>query len=244
VTVTIPASVPSLRAGTQIFDLPRGATCAICGNQLAGYILRDARGRFLCGSHQPAIRSCRFCDSAFLPGTDGARIDRCGRCAGRSVERFEEASTRFGRLLDWFAQKDMAFSAPLPGITLRDQMPLAADGMPMVGFTEKWAVPRLVIQRGLPAEVFLTVVVHELGHAWLARTGVKLLEPVEEGVCNWLAWHFARKLGTIESNFQAERIEARHDPIYGAGFKRVRAVAGPAQPGDLSAILHRLGARP
>jgi hypothetical protein len=229
-------------AAAMPFDVPSGATCALCGTLLAGYVLRDSRGRYLCGTHEPQLAHCRFCTSAFIPGAHSAAADRCARCASRAVSNPAEAEVRLSRIMRWFAKHGLALPLPLPTVTLRDRMPIAPDGMPMLGFVVKPWGDRVVMQRGLPPEVFLTVAVHELTHIWLLRAGARLAEPIEEGMCNWLAWHFARELGSADGQWQAHRTELRDDPVYGAWFRKIRSLGDELGPRDLPAMLRRLSA--
>jgi hypothetical protein len=222
------------------FDAPHGARCELCGAVLSGYFVRDTRGRLMCGAHEPQLRHCRFCTAAFIPGAYGAGADRCGRCASRAVNDDAEAAGRFARVLGWYERKGLALPGPGLPITLRDRMPVAPDGMPMLGFTEKSARPQIVMQRGLSPEVFLTVAVHEIGHAWLLASKASLPELLEEGVCNWLAWHFAREMTTADALWQATRIEMRDDPLYGAGFRQVQAAGRDLEPRDLPTLITRL----
>ena len=228
------------RAAPPSFDVPAGARCELCGEILDGYILRDARGRFLCGRHEAKLRHCRYCTAAFAPEAYGAGADRCGRCVSRAVNDEAEASGRFARVLQWFERNGLPLPRPHPPVSLRDRMPIAAEGMPMLGFADKSKRGEIVLQRGLSPELFLTVAVHEIGHLWLLGARAKLPEMLEEGVCNWLAWSFARELGTSDGAWQAQRIEMRDDPLYGAGFRRVLAAARDLKPRDLPALLTRL----
>ena len=80
--------------------------------------------------------------------------------------------------------------------------------------------------QGLPAPLFQGVVVHELGHVWLVVHDIKGLPPwAEEGFCELLAYRYYSGLNTPEGRFYAAGIENNPSPVYGEGFRRVRAMA-------------------
>ena len=84
----------------------------------------------------------------------------------------------------------------------------------------------IAVLRGLPSTLFLGVCVHELGHAWLALQGIRGLPGwAEEGFCELLSYQFYNELNTDESRYHATNIEKNSDPVYGEGFRRVRAIA-------------------
>lgn len=85
----------------------------------------------------------------------------------------------------------------------------------------------IAVVRGLSPIRFQGVVAHELGHVWTALHCVRLQPWAEEGFCELLAYRFYVDLGTAESYFHARCIEENPDPIYGDGFRRMRALLGP-----------------
>jgi hypothetical protein len=72
------------------------------------------------------------------------------------------------------------------------------------------------------------VTIHELGHVWLLVHDIKDL-PVwaEEGFCELLTYRYYTQLNTEESRYYAQGIETNPNSVYGAGFRRVRAIADP-----------------
>jgi hypothetical protein len=87
-------------------------------------------------------------------------------------------------------------------------------------------VDGIAILRGLPAALFRGVCTHELGHAWLTLQGIRSLPGwAEEGFCELLSYRFYQQLNTEESRYHIAAIEESRDPMYGDGFRRVRAIA-------------------
>jgi hypothetical protein len=80
----------------------------------------------------------------------------------------------------------------------------------------------------MPALSFQGVTVHELGHVWLIVHDVKDLPLwAEEGFCELLTHRYYTQLNTEESRYNARGIETNPDSVYGAGFRRVSAIAEP-----------------
>jgi hypothetical protein len=61
---------------------------------------------------------------------------------------------------------------------------------------------------------------------WLIVHDIKSLPLwAEEGFCDLLAHRYYTHLNTDESRYHAKGIETNPNPIYGDGFRRVRAIA-------------------
>ena len=235
----------------EIFDLPEGATCALCHRPLRGYVMRDARHQYMCGEHKGSVRVCRFCDRGFLPGGGVGVLDRCPLCVSRAVGDQAEADRRYRVLLGWFRLHRLELPNPPPPIELRDRMPNDCRGVGMLGFAERhsrlsggWYTSRIVMMVGLPIEAFFTVLVHELAHVWLTHAGFDFPEKVTEGLCDWLAHAFTVQFATPDAAYQARRIENREDPIYGDGFRGFRTFAAGAGPAELPRLVRALSANP
>lgn len=166
----------------------------------------------------------------------------CASCASRAVE--DQAYTTYAvPVAAWYARHGLQLPA-LPPITPLQRMPRLPSGVGMLGYVERMSgsgIPvRIAVSQGLPPEVLLVVLAHELGHLWLDRHGVRLGEHLIEGTCDWLAHALASTSTAEELQWQARRIERRDDPVYGRGFKAVTRAAAGDGPDKLPAILHRL----
>jgi hypothetical protein len=77
----------------------------------------------------------------------------------------------------------------------------------------------------MPPALFQGVVAHELGHAWLhINTLTRLSQKDEEGFCELMSFAYYSGLGTDDSRYRMKCIEENPDPIYGEGFREVRAI--------------------
>jgi hypothetical protein len=87
-------------------------------------------------------------------------------------------------------------------------------------------VTGVAVLLGLPSTLFQGVTVHELGHVWLIVQGIQDLPSwAEEGFCELLSYRYYSELNTPEGRYRATSIERNSDPIYGEGFRRIRARA-------------------
>jgi len=101
------------------------------------------------------------------------------------------------------------------------------------------------VLRGLPATLFQGVTVHELGHVWLIVHGIQNLPSwAEEGFCELLSYRFYTEMNTPESRHCAQAIEENPDPVYGDGFRRVRARVDASGFGRFLGILRTTKALP
>ena len=83
----------------------------------------------------------------------------------------------------------------------------------------------IAVLQGLPSMLFQGVTVHELGHVWLIVHGIHTLPAwAEEGFCEWLSYRYYLDTNTSESLYYRKGIEQNLDPVYGEGFRRIRAL--------------------
>ena len=223
------------------FHVPAGARCALCGGVLAGEVARDAHGRVFCGRHRSAGRHCRSCDRFFLPAAPGA--ERCDTCVGTLVTDAAVANRACADAAHWFARCALPLP-PAPEVRLGAAMPRSpyAAGTPMLGYAaRRGAATGIVVQAGLPLVQVRMVLAHELGHVMIAGGDIRLPAWAEEGGCDWLAHRYLGSLDMPEAEVQRRRIEARADPVHGAGFRWMRARLAGRPPADLLRLLRRGG---
>ena len=221
--------------------------CACCGKPLLGPYLVDQWGTKFCTAHRDELLACRFCGRLISPRQQGRRTlngeeIRCPICRSSAIEAIAQARPLFANLVQWVNGQGLWFNDLSLLIELRNRTQLAQflrepgdtralgatlhSTITQNGTLVRCEVRGVAILRGLPRTLFEGVTVHELGHAWLAVHGVVGLPPwSEEGFCEALAFRFYYEQRTAESRFYLSLIENSVDPIYGEGFRRVRAIA-------------------
>lgn len=218
--------------------------CAYCGKPLIGEYLVDQWGTRYCKEHQGQYPACEFCGRLVLPSEQerGAENIRCSICRSSAIESIEVAKPIFARLKQWIGSQGLRYNNLPISLELCGRARLAEylHGHPethslgatmsttytLDGHVVRTEVGGVAVLRGLPSVLFEGVTIHELGHVWLVVHGVRGLPSwAEEGFCELLSYRYYRQMNTQESRYHAESIERNPDPIYGEGFRRVRAHA-------------------
>jgi hypothetical protein len=224
------------------FNLPPGARCVLCGVVLSGQVAADQHRRVFCARHRTEGRHCRYCDSFFLPS--GGKAQACSSCAASQVFDGSGAEAACTAASGWFVRNGLRLPGSVP-LCLSSVMPGSPfnGGTRMLGYAEKstgfFGVARttIVLEAGLPLMLLRLVLAHELGHASLACEKLRLPTWAEEGSCDWLAHRYLGEFPTPEAAMHRRRIEARSDPIYGAGFQWVAARLAGKAPRDVVGLL-------
>lgn len=221
--------------------------CAYCGKPLMSEYLVDHWGTKYCKEHQSQYPTCAFCGRLVPPqqqdqGAQSGERVRCPVCRASAVESLPQARALFQDLMRQLDAKGLRYNNVPLQIDLVDRARLAQlmngrSGVDALGVTTnsthmlnrqivRTEVNGIAVLRGLPSTLFRGVCVHELGHAWLTLLGIQGLPSwAEEGFCELLSYRFYYELNTGESRQHAEGIEKNPDPVYGEGFRRVRAMA-------------------
>jgi hypothetical protein len=167
---------------------------------------------------------------------------RCPTCRANAIETIDQARPIFTRLIHWVNVQGLVYNNLPLSLELVDRPRLAEllkgrAGSDSLGATMSTMqtlngrimstkVDKLAILEGLPSTVFQGVTIHELGHVWLIVYDIKGLPSwAEEGFCEFLSYRYYTQLNTDESRYHAKSIESNPNPIYGEGFRRVRAIA-------------------
>lgn len=244
------------RYHTDCYDKWIAPRCAYCGKILSKYV-QDAWGTQFCPEHQTFPR-CDFCGRYITPQEHETRPEkdftRCSVCRATGVELLTKALPTFNLLFRWISQQGMTFDGAQVrlGLYTRDELGIfrsASEGADFLGTTrysryfQDSNLMRLDIEiallRGMPATLFQGTAVHELTHAWLACHNVTTLDSLhEEGFCELLAFTFYQSIPSMESRYYADRIATSPDPVYGAGFRQVRAIA---ERSSLRKVIETLG---
>ena len=221
--------------------------CAYCGKLLMGEYLVDHWGTKYCKEHQRQYPACSFCGRLVPPqqqepGVKDSGSVRCPICRASAIETADQAQPVFSHLKRWVNGQGLMYNNLPLTLVLRDQPRLSellkghaephALGVTLsTTHTQNRQVIRtevsgVAILEGLPTTLFQGVTIHELGHVWLIVHDVKGLPSwAEEGFCELLSYRYYTQLNTSEGRYYATGIEHNPHPVYGEGFRRVRAVA-------------------
>ncbi len=218
--------------------------CVYCGKSLMGEYLIDHWGTTYCKEHQGQYPACAFCGRLVPPAQQEGNADivRCPVCRSSAIEIVIEARPLFSQVTRWIGSQGLTFNNLPLCLELCDRAKLATllrdqSGSHTLGattsvtHTENGRVVRrevsgIAVLHGLPATLFQGVTAHEVGHVWLIVHNVRgLPDWAEEGFCELLSYRYYADLQTPESRYAAEAIERNPDPVYGEGFRRVRALA-------------------
>ena len=221
--------------------------CAYCGKPLVGEYMIDHWGTKYCKEHPKQYPACSFCGRLVPPqqqeqGVSSSGSVRCPACRASAIENVEQARPVFSQLIRWVNSQGLMYNNLHLTLELCDRPKLAkllkvhaethalgvttGETHTLNGRVTRTEVSGVAILEGLPTTLFQGTTIHELGHVWLIVHGVKGLPSwAEEGFCELLSYRYYTQLNTPESRYYAKGIEQNPNPVYGEGFRRVRAVA-------------------
>jgi hypothetical protein len=204
----------------------------------------DHWGTQFCEEHQQQYPHCAYCARLVSPQQQerGTEVVRCPICRSSAVETIEEAKPLYSRVVHWASGQGLTYNNLPLGLELCDRAKLAqllrerheshslgvttSTAYTQNGRVVRTEVSGVAILHGLPATLFQGVTIHELGHVWLIVHGVESLPSwAEEGFCELLAYRYYQHLNTPEGHYHASSTEKNPDPVYGDGFRRLRALA-------------------
>jgi hypothetical protein len=201
-----------------------GGLCPACGEPMTPAAMLSLTGERYCSRHigQP---QCILCMAPADPST-ATEVSLCARCAGTAVRTQEDVK----RVLPPIARqlRELAITTTRP-VQVRLVRPADMDGpADALGLTVSRGsdVVDLRIVRDLPLIKFGSTVAHEVMHAYLTQRGYpQLSPPVAEGLCQLLAYAWARRQTDPLARAEMQLIARAPDPVYGDGFRRARASA-------------------
>lgn len=221
--------------------------CAYCNKPLVGEYLIDSWGTKFCKEHKGKYPECSFCGRLVPPQQlepDVKRNEsiRCPICRASAIDSIAQAQPIFTRLKSWVNRQGLMYNNLPISLELCDRSKLSqylrgSTEIHSLGVTRRTTyiqngqeigteISGIAVLQGLPATLFQGVTIHELGHVWLTVHGIKDLPLwAEEGFCELLSYRFYSEMNTAEGRFHAGSIERSSHPVYGEGFRRVRAIA-------------------
>ncbi len=218
--------------------------CAYCGKPLTSEFLIDQWGTKFCKEHQGQYSQCDYCGRLLAPQQhEGGTPEsiRCPVCRSTAIETTEEAQPLFKEGILWVSRQGLRYNQQRLSLELVDRGRLAqylqtrgeSDALGVAkssietlnGHVMRVIIDGIAVLHGLPASLFQSVTVHELGHVWLAVQGVHDLPTwAEEGFCELLSHRFDTDKNTPESLHHARNIERNPNSVYGEGYRRIRAI--------------------
>jgi hypothetical protein len=221
--------------------------CVYCQKPLVGKYLMDGWGNRYCMEHQEQYPRCSFCGRLIPPaqqtqGWDSYESQRCPVCRSTAIEVVEQAQPLFQQCKQWIARQGFRFNQLHLRLELRDRATLMSmllgravnhplgitlsSTQTQHGYVLNSRIEGVAVLQGMPATLFAGVVLHELGHVWLTVHGIEHLPAwAEEGFCQLLSYRYYLDLDTPEARYYATSLEKEADPIYGDGFRHMRALS-------------------
>jgi LIM domain/Protein DA1 len=215
--------------------------CVYCHKPLLNEYMIDAWGDKYCMEHQEQYPHCTFCSRLVPPeqqkqGWNAYGITRCAICHASSIEVVEQAQLPFQECKQWIGRQVPLRLELHDRPTLMDMLQGRSINHPLGvtlssrqmrnGSLYSSHVEGVAVLQGMPPTLFAGVVLHELGHVWLTVHQIEQLPPwAEEGFCQLLSYRYYKSLNTPEARFHAEQLETASDPIYGQGFRTIRALS-------------------
>ncbi|UCH83581.1 MAG: hypothetical protein JSW50_14185 [Candidatus Latescibacterota bacterium] len=221
--------------------------CAVCGGIIQGEYLIDYWGNGYHTSHKGIVLQCDFCQR-FIVGSlvdgmvrfpDGQRY--CSDCAPATVNSVRQARQLMAKVAGYLDDFGIEVDRAKIRLRLVDRNELkriaSAHTETTKGFTDYHVTKNLFgrvksqtidvyILNGLHRTQMISTLAHELTHVWQFERGRFEQDPVlSEGSCNFAAYLVLRRIGGVEAEFLIEGMLRDSDPIYGEGFRRVKAYA-------------------
>ena len=188
------------------------------------------------------------------PGVPASQAIRCPICRAHTIETEVEARPLYSQLVHWVTAQGLTYNNLRLSLELCDRARLNSllgnhgygqqGGQQVAGYLDhtlgattsatymqngrvmRTDITGIAVLQGLPPTLFQGVTVHEMGHVWLLVQGIQQLPHwAEEGFCELLSYRYYQELHTPESQYYIMCKERNADPVYGDGFRSVRASA-------------------
>ena len=207
---------------------PGSLTCLMCGKPIRGSYLSDWNGNAVCADHTadtiPRCVSChRFCDPRqSTPLSHGAYL--CPICCSDVVNRQTAAAivsyirrayikAGLGEIKNWRLK-----------VTDLDTMYNRHGNINVRGYASIFCGNyELYVLRHLSRVAFANVLAHELLHIWQFNHHLDPIPPLCEGFCNMGSYYVLQHIGNDEAHAFMAMHENNTDPVYGNGFRIVKA---------------------
>lgn len=200
--------------------------CSHCGGRLGPTYYVSVLGASFCTQHRGLPR-CRICAApARSPGKS-----LCSPCSSEAIRSARDSARELPAIRHDMHAIQIRLDIPVR-VHLVDWSDLATAhtgrGI-VIGRTTHMGgrVLSIEIARGLVQREFGITVVHEAMHAWLVQNHYpRMPDSVAEGLCQAMAYRYLRRHSSEpRARILARGIRESPDPVYGDGFRAVRASA-------------------
>ena len=212
--------------------------CVICDKPLLGSCRVDKWGQKVCVDHELLFCTCcgRITRPADVHLPDGRNV--CSFCIGRTVRKPEHIEWVYSRVQDIFERNFLTLPGKIPEEIVTSEQMLShyskpthtgtvpsgltvSGGVALFGMPMKHKVYMLDYQHKV---LFGGVLAHELLHVWQNEHRIKLPPHYSEGFCNLGSYLFYKYIDNELSQQHAQWMLENPDPIYGDGFRQVKAI--------------------
>lgn len=212
--------------------------CMICHEEITSSYQTNKWKQVVHSYHE--IRSCtscgRFVNSEDIHLSDNRHI--CSYCAPAIVKSKLQAQWVEQQVRPLFAKNGINIPANIPleivtsrrmaDIQHRHEIILTQLGLTITqevsGLLLRKIKHRIYILEGLHKILFAGTLAHEYLHAWQNEQSIHLPPPYCEGFCNLGSFIVYRNIGNTMARFLYEQMRDSPDPIYGEGFRQIKAI--------------------
>jgi len=220
-------------------------TCDLCNRPVFGEYLTDYWGNNYCIKHENNYNSCTYCgrfisDRVTHGGVtyrDGRHV--CGICMPYTVNDENKAWGLTEEVISLMTSLGIEFDFSSLELHLVDKDELRqksknkmADQNGLCLYEEisqnGTKIRRdfdIYILEGMPKPHFISTAAHELMHVWIYNNAPRGSDPIlVEGSCNLASYLVLQNYKSDMSEYIISLIEKNPDPIYGDGFRKVKAL--------------------
>lgn len=202
--------------------------CVICGRQIGyGNFFLDWAGNTVCGHHsEEEMKMCvscgRFCGPKSIELVRGKWL--CPVCQKHII-----TSEQCAKMAHWI--KEVYKRCPIGHVEMvklksmtPEQMMMASGSRNVMGLAQGVGRDYTVyFYRHMSIVAFTDILAHELLHIWQYDHNIHPDSLHCEGFCNLGSWFILNAIGNPESKARMKWLENSRDPIYGDGFRLMKA---------------------
>lgn len=235
-----------------------GQRCSVCREPIKKEYFTDAWQNQFCARHKDELSPCFSCSRLICDNLTGGGVQYedgrkiCNLCRKTAVDELDQAAPLFAEMRRALAAMGANTDGDFPlRLADLDEIDRLAGGTPQIeagitlmevitsdGRETARHVQEVLILRGLPRAHSVVVMAHEFGHVWCFLNRVPDMPlMLQEGLCELFAYLLLSQTDSPEYRYHMQNIAENTDPVYGAGFRKMRENLGNKK---LSALLDDL----